>query len=267
MAEYPFIDLHCDVVNNYISNIQYLTSGIRWAKKLEYNFLIEQNDPLFMVDFPRMKKSGLKASVFAIHAPLVYDGNPLHRALSLAEKITQIIEKTPAIDIICDRESFNDSIENDDIAILLSLENGDVFNRDLNIIYALFRYGFRVCTLAWYGRNCICDAGHESDSVGLSYFGKKAVKEMNDLGMLIDISHMNPAGSMECIELTGGKGVFASHSNCYSLCKSKRNISDDVLKALAEVNSCVGITLVPRFLSNKKTGKSPSSSIYEGSFG
>ncbi|MBF0298297.1 MAG: membrane dipeptidase [Oligoflexia bacterium] len=245
-----FFDLHCDAGNNYTRDIQFLTSGIRGVSKYAYDFSSQytEND-LFCVDYPSMKEVNVSASLFFIHVPLNYDGHSLHHLLDISESIRKNIEtKNSNISIVENLAAYSTCINKGKMAIIIGVENSDVFCRNLNIIHALYRYGIRVCTLAWYGRNCVCDAGHESNE-GLSWFGKQAVKLMKELGMLIDISHLNTKGIYDVLDITLGQGVFATHSNCFNLCKTARNLNDDIMKKISEIKSCMGITFVPHLLN------------------
>lgn len=244
------IDLHCDFANNFVPEPRFLAAGLRTATRYAYDFSQRYTDSgLFAVDFPSLKDAGAMALVCSIHSPLVCDGNPLAHVLAVTDMVMQTIEQTDGIAVVPDRTSLAEVIGRGAIAVLLGLENADVLHRDLNILSSLHRLGFRACTLAWYGRNCVCDSGRESDGAGLSAFGKRAVARMAELGMLIDVSHMNPAGVFDCLEITGGRGAFASHSNCAAVCPSSRNLSDALLEKLAQAGGCVGITFVPRFLT------------------
>lgn len=118
-------------------------------------------------------------------------------------------------------------------------------------ICCIYNYllGVRCITLTWNGRNSIADGISEScTGDGLTNFGIKAVKEMNKLGMLIDVSHISEAGFWNVLSISEHP-VMATHSNCFSLCSNPRNLSDDQIIALAKKRGIIGLTLVPDFIS------------------
>jgi len=244
------VDLHCDFANNYVPDARFLVAGLRTATRYSYDFTRQHEEgDLFAVDYPSLTRANTKALICSIHSPLVHDGQPLGHVLSVANMVMDAIERADGIELVRDRQSFLEVTRRGMIAVVLGLENADVFHRDLNVLSSLFRLGFRACTPAWYGRNCVCDSGRESEDSGLSSFGRRAVERMVELGMLVDVSHMNAAGIHDCLRITGGRGLFASHSDCFAECPTPRNLSDPLLEQLAESGGCVGITFVPRFLN------------------
>lgn len=245
-----FIDLHLDIANNYLAPAQCLASGLRTATPYAYELSGAHGRPdLFAADLPAMRAAGLAACVCSIHTPHVYDGLPLVRLLSQLERFLEQIERLDGIRVVLDARGLDEAMARGDVAVILGLENADVLHRDPYILKALYRLGIRSCIPAWYGRNCVCDAGHESEAAGLSSFGRRAVGLMAELGMLVDVSHMNRAGALECLEITGGAGVFASHANFAALHPSSRNIDDALVEALAAAGSLVGVCLLPKHLT------------------
>jgi membrane dipeptidase len=97
-------------------------------------------------------------------------------------------------------------------------------------------------TLAWIHRNLTSDSVFEVSNAGLSEFGVEVVKEMNRLGMVVDVSHLSSQGFQDVIE-TSADPVIASHSNARSVCDHPRNLTDDQIKALAEKEGVIGLNL------------------------
>lgn len=252
----PFVDLHCDVVNNYMAPVQFLASGIRTATPYAFDLAGNHGQgDLFAVDLPGMRAAGMLACVASIHCPHVYDGLPLARVLSQLMRFREQVEATGGIRLIEDTAGLDAALAAGEVAVVLGVENADLLCRDLYILDALHHLGFRAFTPAWYGRNCVCDAGHESPNVGLSWFGKKAVERMARLGMLVDVSHMNPAGARQCLEIAAETGVFASHADCAALRQSTRNVTDDLLSAIARAGGLLGVCLLPRHLTEAGTAR------------
>jgi membrane dipeptidase len=109
----------------------------------------------------------------------------------------------------------------------------------------LYRLGVRLLTLTWNQRNQIADGiGESRTGSGLTEFGLKVIDEMNDLRMLIDVSHLSETGFWDVIKKSNDP-IIASHSNCYALCPHLRNLKDEQIKAIADKGGVIGITFVP----------------------
>ena len=123
---------------------------------------------------------------------------------------------------------------------------------DLGVLRVLYRLGVRLLTLTWNQRNQIADGiGESRTASGLTEFGLKVIDEMNDLGMLIDVSHLSETGFWDVIKRSKTP-IVASHSNCYALCSHLRNLKDEQIKALTDKDGVIGITFVPNFLTQEK---------------
>ena len=132
--------------------------------------------------------------------------------------------------------------------ILVSIEGGEILGESLFMLDIIYRLGVRALGLTWNQRNAIADGvGEEFSKNGLSIFGRRVITKMNNLGMLIDISHLNEAGFWDVLELSE-KPVVASHSCARALCDHPRNLSDSQLRALAKEGGMVGINFCPEFL-------------------
>lgn len=133
------------------------------------------------------------------------------------------------------------------VAVLLTMEGarpleGKPHNQTLAVLHNFYRQGLRGVQLVDNGRNRLCDGKGEARSRGgLTTFGVSVVKEMNRLGMLIDLAHMAEAGFWDVLEISEDP-VVDSHSNCSSVCKHPRNLQDKQIKALAEKGGLLGLT-------------------------
>lgn len=147
-------------------------------------------------------------------------------------------------------KSYEDIIKNrnnNKITGILGIEGGEAFEGKLDNIKKLYDLGVRVVTLTWNYKNEL-GSGRESD-LGLTDFGRKAIIEMNKLGILVDVSHLNESCFWEVYKLTD-KPFIASHSNSYKIHEVKRNLKDEQIKAIADKNGVIGINLYPKFISN-----------------
>jgi len=138
------------------------------------------------------------------------------------------------------------------IGTLLTVEGGDVLEGDLANLRILYRLGVRAMTLTWNFRNELADGVLEDKSQGgLSAFGHGVVREMNRLGMLVDVSHLSEKGFYDVMEVSE-KPIAATHSNAWTVCNHPRNLKDEQIKLLASNSGVMGINFYPPFLTNDK---------------
>ncbi|MBQ9140450.1 MAG: dipeptidase [Lachnospiraceae bacterium] len=133
---------------------------------------------------------------------------------------------------------------------ILTIEDGRIVNGSLEKLVWLQERGVRAITLTWNVPNCFGyphSYNKRERSKGLTAFGKEAVREMNRLGMLIDVSHLSDGGFFDVAALSD-KPFVASHSNCRALAPHTRNLSDDMIILLAERGGVAGVNLYPPFV-------------------
>ncbi len=132
---------------------------------------------------------------------------------------------------------------------MIGVEGGHAIENDLDILREYFSSGVRYMTLAWATSNDWCgSSGEGPDAPGLTAFGRDVVREMNRLGMLVDVSHVSDAGFWDVME-TSLAPAIASHSSSRALCAAERNLSDDMVIALAQKGGLVMLNFYAAFLS------------------
>lgn len=139
-----------------------------------------------------------------------------------------------------------------EVAGLLTLEEGGVLNNRPERLSRLYENGIRLITLTWNYENCIGSPNSRDPNVmkqGLKPFGIEVVERMNELGMIIDVSHLSDGGFWDCIRYSR-RPVVASHSNARSLCPHPRNLSDEMLRALGEKGGVAGVNFYSAFLKS-----------------
>lgn len=137
------------------------------------------------------------------------------------------------------------------IGLMLSIEGGEALCGDLAMLRLYHRLGVRLMTLTWSNRNELADGIWEKAAHGgLTDFGHKVVEAMNQLGMVIDLSHISERGFWDVIECSKVPPI-CSHSNAKRLCPSPRNLSDEQAAALAERGGIIGLTFCPPFLTQE----------------
>ncbi len=201
------------------------------------------------VDFPRMQEGGLDAIFFAAfikQEERTKEGNikAKEKALIIIDSIYANVNRYPEVaEIVTTPEEAMKLEKKGKIAVFIGIENGYPIGNNINNIKEFYDRGVRYITLCHTDNNDICDSSTDEDEHGgLSDFGKKVVKEMNRLGIMIDVSHISDSSFYDVIELSEDP-VIASHSCSRALCDSPRNLSDDMLKKLAEKGGVIQMCL------------------------
>lgn len=144
------------------------------------------------------------------------------------------------------------SLKQGKIAALLSIEGGEILQGELSTLRMFYRLGVRSICLTWNNRNEIADgADEEASGGGLTRFGEDVVREMNSIGMIIDLSHISSKGFFDVINISK-KPVIVSHSNAMKICSHRRNLNDEQIYAIKKNGGVIGINLYPYFLNNTK---------------
>lgn len=203
------------------------------------------------VDLPRLKEGGVDAIFFAIYVPNELDlKNPFKEAMAIVDEVILQVEKYPQLaEIATSSADIYRLHQSGKRSILLGMENGGPIEDSLRYLRQFYRLGIRYITLTHARHNRICDSatGGEPKWKGLSPFGKSVVVEMNRLGMVIDVSHVSDDTFWQVIRLSTSP-VMASHSCVRSLCHVPRNLSDKMIKALAERGGVVQLNFYSAFL-------------------
>ena len=131
---------------------------------------------------------------------------------------------------------------------MLTIENSEVLERSLWVLPVLHRLGVRSMTLTWSYRAHAADGAFENvTGGGLTHFGRDLVRHMNELGMIVDISHISDRGFWDVMEVTTAP-IIGSHNACRALCEHPRNLTDDQIRAVAANGGVIGVTYVPAFV-------------------
>ncbi|GHT69123.1 hypothetical protein AGMMS50239_35390 [Bacteroidia bacterium] len=222
----------------------------------------EENIPVnyeLKVDVPKMQKGMVDAAVMVAYLP---QGARTEQASKRAADKTFSILNTLLKQIDKNKNTIGQAKTVADLqrlkkegkkAILLGVENGYGIGKDLANLQKLADMGVVYITLCHNKHNDICDSHRgKPEHKGLSEYGKKAVKEMNRVGIIVDISHTSEKTSFDVLALSKYP-VIASHSSVKTLCNNTRNISDELMKAIAEKDGVIQVCLYRGFI--KKSGK------------
>jgi membrane dipeptidase len=207
-------------------------------------------------DYERAKKGGLDAPFMSIYIPSSYQQKPdMGKVLadSLIDMIHGIVQAHP--DKFADAKTPADIQANTKagkISLPMGMENGAPIGQDLNNVKYFFDRGIRYVTLTHGKDNQISDSSYDCLNTwkGLSPFGETVVREMNKIGMMVDISHVSDSAFYDVMKITTAP-VIASHSSCrYYTPGFQRNMSDDMLKALAKNGGVIQINFGASFLDS-----------------
>jgi membrane dipeptidase len=215
------------------------------------HFDLGQRDDEGCVDIPRLRAGGIDAIAFALWVPVEIAGPAAaRRAFDLLDAVEQQIGRhADDLTLATSAAQVRAAREQNKIAILLGVEGGHAINNDLHVLRQFAARGVRYMTLT---HNAAIDWADSSNAAprhnGLTDFGREVVREMNRLGMLVDVSHVSDETFRGVLE-TSRAPVIASHSCCRALCDAPRNLSDDLILALAARGGVLHITFHAAFLS------------------
>ena len=211
------------------------------------------------VDFPKLRRGGVDGLFFALYVPASMDSDP-SAALAHAKKLlsgTQtLLNEAPEVAVLATNcESALDNKASGRISVFLGLENGSPLDPSgdwKKTLYEFYEAGVRYVTLCHSRHNEICDscAPAEPKWNGLSPFGHEVIAEMNRLGILVDVSHISDAAFYDVLECSS-KPVVATHSCCRALADHPRNMTDDMIRALAANGGVIQINFYPLFLDSE----------------
>ncbi|MGK9117494.1 dipeptidase [Olivibacter jilunii] len=228
------IDLHNDVLSESIIRGKDITKRLTKGH----------------TDFPRLKKGGVDVQFFSVWC----DGKklkPFQYANRQIDALNELIERNT--DQIILAKSVGDiykGVQQGKIVAMLGVEGGHMIENQLSNLDSLYRRGVRYLTLTW--NNSTAWASSAADERkgkrrGLTDFGRQVVRRMNELGMVIDLSHVGEQTFYDVLKITD-KPVFVSHSDVYSINPHYRNLTDQQIKAIAKNGGVIGVNFYADFL-------------------
>lgn len=234
----PVFDMHSDILLRAIDNGVDIGAPPAWTQ----------------VTIPTMREGNVRNQVLSVwvNSRGVTGMDAARRAFQMIdiyhEQAARYGDSFELALSVADARRINDSGR---VAMWLWLEGGAPIADDLSLLRTFHRAGVRGMTLTWM--NNLLWAGSSTDgtdsNMGLTDFGKDVVREMNRLGMVVDVSHVSEKTFFDAIELSTDP-VVASHSSCKALCAHPRNLTDDQLRAIAKNGGVVGINALPSYLSD-----------------
>ena len=248
-----YIDLHCDTVLTLLDDER---AG-RPSSILENEHHIDER---------KLKEGGALVQTFALFTDQKKGPVPEKEALELYDRYVRMLEESP---VLAPAYTLADIVKNKEagkISALLSLEEGGVVFDDLAMLRNWYRLGVRMIALTWNYPNAIAHPNlsmaafsnsHIPDPLqrvdhehGLSEFGREYVREMNRLGMIVDVSHASDKTFWDVAELVPGPFI-SSHSNARAVCNVARNLDDDMIAELARHGGVMGLNFCADFLNDE----------------
>lgn len=212
--------------------------------------------PVINATLPRLKKGGVTVTFYAICGDSVSHSKGTYRFLSAAlENIDALRQEAEAsggkIKFILSADDIPSAPSTDTHYFLLSFEGGKPLEGRLEHLRNFYHLGLRAMQITWNLRNELADGIKEEETRGgLTRFGISVVKEMNRLGMLVDLAHISRAGFFHVLDVAQGP-VVCSHSNCRKLNLHPRTIDDEQIKALAKTGGVIGINAIATQVADK----------------
>jgi membrane dipeptidase len=183
--------------------------------------------------------------------PEYVNGSELKLCTDLIDLVKKEVQKnSDLIKIITNRVELEKYItdERKKLGIVLTVEDGVCLEGNIDNLVKLYNEGIRVLGLTWNYKNQVGSGCLESEDKGLTNFGKEVVKKMNELGIIIDVSHLSEKSFYDVIKISH-RAVIASHSCSKAICDNKRNLSDEQIKIISENGGMIGVNFYKKFLS------------------
>jgi membrane dipeptidase len=246
LAQHPVLDGHNDVA---------------WALRRQVGYDLDRRDlalpqPLLHTDIPRLRQGGVGAQFFSVYVPgTMTPGDCVVAVLEQIDCVAAIIARYPETFAVGRTAAdVRRVIASGRIAALMGAEGGHSIAGSLAVLRTLRRLGVGYLTLT-HNQNPRKDGVAWADAAtdrpeagGLSDFGREVVREMNRIGMLVDLSHVAPATMLDALETSTAPVIF-SHSSCRAVTDHVRDVPDDVLTGLAANDGVLMVTFVPDFVN------------------
>jgi membrane dipeptidase len=220
---------------------------------LDGKFDLGPRDASGSIDIPRMKEGGLSAIFFSIWMPSKVTGpEAVKRALVQIDAVREQVRKHPGdLVLATTAEEVRGAHKQGKIAALMGVEGGHMIASDLGVLRSYAALGVRYMTLTHSGNDEWADSSTDTPAHnGLTDFGKDVVREMNRLGVIVDISHVSDKTFYDALGVSKAP-LFASHSSCRAICNAPRNMTDEMIKALAAKGGVIQINYHVGFLSQE----------------
>ena len=234
---FPVFDLHCD------TSRALLGPSFRDCGSLQKN--------QYHIDLNRAAALPGYAQCFACYTD---SSNPNVKPVEQFERemvtiLREIEKNSDYIRLAYNADDIENARDEGKASALLTIEGPGGFGYDPQLLQDLYAVGFRMTTLGWNERNPL--TGSHLTGGGLTDLGREFLTEAQDLGFVIDVSHISDEGFWDVMDVTDAP-VIASHSNSRSICDSSRNLTDDMFRAICSSGGVIGINLYAEFIGGRR---------------
>ncbi|MEO0005220.1 MAG: dipeptidase [candidate division WOR-3 bacterium] len=231
------IDMHCDSILRHIEKNEDISKNTKGH-----------------LDLPKMIKGGLKAQVFAIFPDpkKIKPGEYERFVLNAVRAIKNFCkENSDKVGLALSPAGLKRTVNSNRIGIIIGVEGGHALEGNLARLFHFWRAGVRILTITWCNSNELADASWDRKKPhnGISELGRRAIRIMNRLGMIVDVSHSSERSFYQLVQASRAP-VIASHSGVYALRRHNRNLKLNQLQALKERRGLMGQAFLPGFLNS-----------------
>lgn len=230
-------------------------NDLPWAMREQYGYDLDAVDltrvtPSLHTDLKRLKAGGVTGQFWSVYvSPEQYTGPAAVTAtLEQIDFVRRLVARYPGL-LVLATTADEVEVSGGRIASLLGMEGGHCIDESLGVLRMMRALGVRYLTLTHNKNVPWADAATDEPVLhGLSHFGVEVVREMNQIGMLVDLSHVSPDVMRHALRVTSAPAIF-SHSSARAICDHPRNVPDDVLASLADNGGVCMVTFLPAFVS------------------
>jgi len=245
LQEVPLVDGHNDVPWQYRKRVK------NHLAELDLAGDTTTLEPPMHTDLARLKAGGVGGQFWSVFVPADLSGPESVRAvLEQIDVVHRLLDLYPdTLELALTADDVERIHGEGKVASLIGIEGGHALGDSLGVLRQLYSLGSRYMTLTHSLNVAWADSATDDPKVGgLSPFGKEVVREMNRLGMLVDLSHVSPAVMRQALDVAEAPAIF-SHSSARAVTNHPRNVPDDVLLRLKKTDGVVMVTFVPIFVS------------------
>lgn len=199
------------------------------------------------IDLPRLREGGVDVQVFALFVHPSHAGKGFARVTELLDAFDRLAAHQPAtLTRATTAAEIERAVASGRIAAVLAVENATALDGDVQNVDRLYARGVRMMGLTWNQSNELADGALEDTHGGLTPLGRQVLARMQELGMVVDVSHLSERSFWDVLSATTGP-IVATHSNAAALTPHRRNLTDEQLHAIARRGGVVGVNFYPSF--------------------
>ena len=233
------VDTHCDTLMKFMPQLRG-SPPARW---------LGERSEAGHIDLPRLIEGGVNCQTFAVYTgKRVGQPGATLRALQMIDVFFSECDANDGIVLVYSHDEILKAEKAGKMAALLAIEGAEPLQGDLGVLRMLYRLGVRMLSFTWNWRTPFADGLDAKRSEGkLTDLGVEALREMERLGIVLDVSHISNSCFWDVVDLKDG-AFIASHSNCRDVCDHQRNLTDDMIRALADHGGVMGMNFAPSFV-------------------